>query len=50
MSENTIKASPSAIRQWAKRNGVPVGIRGPINNDVIKAYMQAHVVPDSDDE
>jgi hypothetical protein len=50
MSENTISASPSAIREWAKRSGIRVGIRGPIHADVVKAYQQAHVVPVGDDE
>ena len=50
MSENTIKASAAAIRQWAKRNGIPVGIRGPIHEDVVKQYQQAHVVPDGGDD
>ena len=50
MSENTIKASAAAIRQWANRNGIRVGIRGPIHDDVIKAYQQAHVVPEGDND
>lgn len=37
-------ASASQIRDWARQNGIPVGKRGRLHPDVIRAYASASVV------
>lgn len=36
------RPEPAVVREWARRNGVPVGLRGRIKDDVYAAYARAH--------
>lgn len=33
---------PAQVRQWARRTGITVGVRGRIPDDVLDAYRAAH--------
>jgi len=32
-------ASPSVVREWARRNGVSTGERGPLSVEVLESYL-----------
>ena len=37
-----VREQNNAIRAWAKAQGIPVGDKGKIANDVVKAFTEAH--------
>jgi len=36
------RVDPSAVRAWARANGLPVGVRGRIPADVLEKYRRSH--------
>lgn len=38
----------SEVRQWARDNGIPVGDRGRLGDDIVQAYLDARAVAVSD--
>lgn len=36
------EVAPKVIREWAKANGITVGVRGKIRPEVVEAYYKAH--------
>jgi len=43
-------ATPADVRQWGRRNGWEVGVRGRLNQDLLAAYVRAHASDDPNRE
>lgn len=37
-----IQATSAEIREWARANNLPVGARGRIRPEIVRAYYDAH--------
>lgn len=39
---DTVNPTPAQVRDWARCQGLTVGIRGPIKPAIMQAYREAH--------